>query len=188
MQKLGIALLTLGLLSGCASEVAMRSTSLQAASMLATYRQAMGSFATAQNGLNSATRARVYRLRDIAAANRSEVELRLTAWQYDGNKDALSRFKIIAAISSDEILSRNTALTPLLVEASPALKFDKAPVDGVIKQLVTLSKPPSPLQRIEQAVAFHSKLIDTLDASTARATEQAETTAQATSPPSEAPN
>ncbi|MDB5703181.1 MAG: hypothetical protein JWN66_297 [Sphingomonas bacterium] len=149
-------------LTSCAGERAMRSTSSQTAVVLQQYRTAFRDVAAQQSALNVGTEDRISHLTAMANFNKVEIESRKMSWSLAGDHEALDRLALVGAKGPDEILA-GMAPTPAAV-ATPTLKFDPAPVDAVIKQLVVLQKKPDWATSANDLIAYGTALRTAYDA------------------------
>lgn len=182
-------------LPACAGETAMRSVSSQSAGILNQYRSAFQGFAARQTEANAANASRINRLNGLRDERTTEVQSRVRSWRVAGNQRALSSFSTLTATNADTIIA--SLNPPPAASAGEALRFDPAPVDSVIKQLVDLQRPRTPAERAGDVVGFLGNLrtayeTAVTDASTAAgnaATDTARTTqgdierANASTPP-----
>ncbi len=143
-------------LSGCAGEPEMRMVAGQSATILTTYRNSVRDFAAGQTALNNANERRLDQLRGQRADREAEIANRRDGWELGGKKEALRRFAATSRVRAEDVLAD---MAPRLPSTPPsALTFDAGSVDAIVKQLVTLRKPVTLERRLEDLVAFGTKL------------------------------
>lgn len=146
------------LLQGCAGEIELRQVAGQSNAILSTYRTAVRDFAVGQTALNAANESRLLQLKRMREMREAEIEARVASWRLGGDDKALKRFAVLGDASADQVLA--SAESPAAPATAPALAYDGAPLDAILKQLVELQKPISAQQRLEDLVAYGSDLSD----------------------------
>lgn len=143
-------------LAACAGELEMRQVAGQSNAILSTYRTSVREFAAGQNGLNAANESRLVQLAKMRAMRQAEIDARVASWRLSGDKRALERFAVLGEASAEQVLAN--AGDPPSPVAVPQLTYDAAAVDAIIKQLVTLQKPVTTQQRLEDLLAYGGAL------------------------------
>jgi hypothetical protein len=146
------------LLPACAGELEMQHVAGQSSAILSTYRTSVRDFAAGQNGLNAANESRLAQLSKMREMRRAEIDARVASWRLGGDDTALNRFAIVGEASAEQVLA-NTGPAPGPATV-PALTYDSAGVDAIIKQLVELQKPVTTGQRLEDLIAYGGALRD----------------------------
>lgn len=172
------ACLALLMLAGCAGETEMRTVSGATAEIMSQYRSSMNEFAAAQTRLNSATEARLYRLRQMRETRQAEIGARVDSWKLADDQEALLEFEVISKAGPDEMLANANPQLPS--PQLPALKYDSAEADVLIKQLIELKKAVTPRQRVEQLIAYGGAVRDDYEKNMSEATSAAAENAAAT--------
>lgn len=143
-------------LAGCAGQIEMQKVAGQSATILTTYRNSVREFAAGQTALNAANEQRLDQIRAQMADREGEIANRRDSWELAGNKEALRRFGVVSKVRADDVLAD---MAPRLPTPPPtALSYDSAGTDAVLKQLVSLGKPTTPKQQLQDLVVFGTKL------------------------------
>lgn len=166
-------------LPACAGEMAMRSVSGQSAAVLNQYRSAFRDFAARQTESSAANAHRLNRINDLRDERTSEIQSRTRAWRVGGNQPSLSNFSTLTANNAESIVA--SLLPPPRASGGEALRFDPAPVDAVIKQLLELQQPRTPAERAGDMLDFTAQVREAFDNSVAAAATQARTAQDETS-------
>ncbi len=157
-------------LPACAGEMAMRSVSSRSAGILNQYRSVFQEFAARQTESNAANASRINRLSELRDERTTEIQSRIRSWRVAGNERALSGFSTLAATNAEAIIA---SLNPApSASAGKSLRFDAAPVDSVIKQLVELQQPRTPAEQVVGVVGFLGSLRSAYDSAVTAASGQ----------------
>lgn len=179
MNRSITTIIAIAFLSGCAGEAEMQSVSGQTAAILNDYRSALQEFAASQSRLNATTEARLMRLGQLRETRRAEINARVDSWKLAGDDEALLQVGVISGTSAEEMLANASPQLP--PPGLPALKYDSAEVDALIRPLIELKKPASAKRRAQQLFAyfvsadeaFHAK--DLANATSATGAAEAQT-------------
>lgn len=172
------SLLAIPFLAGCAGEAEMRSVSGQTAEILTAYRSSLQQFAASQTRLNAVTEARLDRLKQMRETRQAEISARVDSWKLADDEEALLQLGVVSSTGASEVLANANPQLPS--PGLPALKYEPAEVDALIKPLLELKKPVTPRQRVEQLIAYGSAVRDAYEKDLAAAAASAATTATAT--------
>lgn len=180
MNRIMLPLAALAALSACAGETALRTTSGQSALILNQYRSELTRFAARQNELNAASAERIQRWQERRDERTGEIQSRVRSWRLAEDTRAIARFETLTARNAETILTSDALLSPRAPESVAPLRFDPAAVDAVIKRLVALQRPRSPIESARDLLAFTTSLRESYDdAITAAATPNQGATAAA---------
>jgi len=156
MKLFAIAIAAALPLSACAGQVEMRRVAGQSATILTTYRNSVRDFAAGQTALNIANEQRLDQLRNETADREAEIANRRDGWDLAGDKEALRRFAVVSKVKGDDVLAD---MAPRLPTTPPAaLSYDSSNTDAVLKRVISLGKPITVEQQLQDLVAFGTKL------------------------------
>jgi hypothetical protein len=185
------AVLPLVVLTGCAAP-GLRELAGAEASSLNTYRTSLQEFANQQSQLNADNDQRLRRLAELRARNDAYVAERLTALAVNADKSASEIYGLVTAHSASDITTNSVALHAAQPTASsPVAAYDATQVTAVVKELTTLSTPPSRWTQLAGDIAYAKSVKDAYQTSLTAATKAAgaaQTQAKATTDAAAASN
>lgn len=163
MNRILLSLAAVATLCGCAGEQALRTTSGQSALILNQYRSELTKFAARQNELNTASVERIQRWQERRDERIGEIQSRVRSWRLAENTRAIARFETLTARNAETILTSDALLSPRPPQGVESLRFDPAAVDAIIKRLVELQRPRSPIENARDLLAFTTSLRESYD-------------------------
>jgi hypothetical protein len=149
----------------------MRDTARQSAAVLTQYRTGFAKFASEQTELNGAIQAGIQHLNSMRDERRTEIASRTRAWKLARRKETLEELALLTEVDGQSLLAQVSDLQNSKPASAPAVMFDPAAVNGIIKQLLLLEKPREMADRATEILQFTSKLRDAMDEDIEQASE-----------------